>query len=309
MGAQDEDDRAELDESPPEIAEPLALGVGIYADVDHAQYHLDPSAVPSLSSSIANVIATRSPRHGWRDHVRLGAKGKRRATAAMDGGSLVHMLALGSGPKVRIVEAPDWKKKAVQDERKAARAAGELPILAGVYKSAVETVKNTHIELARRGIDLEPMAREVTAIWEEGGATCRARADAWDAATATLYDLKFLSDGEPKAFARHMMNFGSDVQAAAYVSGFGKLHPEFEGRIRFKFIVIEQETGEILITPPGGSMRALGEFKWAYALRRWSECMASGVWPGYAEDKEIETDAPEYATRDLLKGGSDSLPF
>jgi len=297
------------DAAPPAPARPpLNLPPGLHLDVLEADYHLDCSEGISLSSSIANEIATRSPRHGWRLHPRLGAQ-RKPPTAAMDGGALIHMLALGSGPKVRLVAEKDWKKKSAQKEQADARAAGELAVLEPKFTAAMATVVELHRELARRGIDLAPMTKEVTAIWKEGDVLCRGRADAWDESTATLYDLKFLHDAEPKAVGRHMMDYGCDVQEAAYRSGFSTLFPELAGRIHFKLIIVEQKTGELLIVKPGGGMRALGEFKWGYAIRRFGECLAAGSWPGYAEDEETIVDAPEWATRDLLKGGSQGVTF
>jgi hypothetical protein len=305
LGEQDatDDEAATAPERPP-----LNLPPGLHLDVPEADYHLDCSEGVSLSASIANEIATRSPRHGWRLHPRLGAQ-RKAGTAAMRAGSLVHMLALGSGPKVRLVEADNWKKKKPQEEKAAALAAGELPVLAREFEAATGIVVALHTELKRRGIDLAPMTKEVTAIWREGDVLCRGRADAWDEASATLYDLKFLSDAEPKAVGRHMMDYGCDVQEAAYRSGFERLFPDLAGRIAFKLIVVEQKTGELLIVKPGGGMRALGEFKWGYAVRRFGECLAAGVWPGYNEGEEAIVDAPEWATRDLLKGGSQGLTF
>lgn len=293
-------------------APPLILPVGLHADVSHATYCADPAERPSLSSSVAHEIAVNSPRHGWRIHPRLGGKGQAQ-TAAMGAGSLVHKMLLGSGPDVRIVEAKDWRTDKAKAQKKEALAAGHLPMLIGKYNATLEIVVNIHTELRRRGIDLLEMQREVTGIWQEEGALCRLRADAWDAEAATLYDVKFVSAAEREAFGRHLYNFGLDVQEAHYRSGMGVLFPGLDGRIQFKWIAIEQATGEIAIYKPDGGTRQLGDIRRGYALRRWVECTTSGVWPGFNDDAETEVSAPEFKVRQAaegeLIGGSKNIPF
>lgn len=297
----------------PVVCEPaLTLGIGLHPDVSHYQYCADPAERPSLSSSVAHEIATRSPRHGWRIHARLGGKGKAQ-TAAMGAGSLVHKLLLGAGPGVCVADFNNWRTDKAKAVKATALAAGQLPLLRKEYDRLLAVVVNIHTELRRRGIDLLSMQREVTGIWEEEGALCRLRADAWDAETATLYDVKFVSDGEREAFGRHLYNFGADVQASHYTSGMGVLFPELDGRIKFKWIVIEQGTGEVAIYKPDGGTRQLGDVRRGYALRRWVECTASGVWPGFNEDEEAEVGAPEWAVRraaeGAMVGGSPGITF
>lgn len=297
-------------EAPMPETPPLVLPVGLHLDVPHASYHADCTEGISLSASIASEIATRSPRHGWRLHPKLGGKTER-ATRTMNSGTLLHGLMLGSGPKVRLVNADNWKKKAAQEEKKEAEAAGELPILMREFEKTSNLVAESHLILRERfGIDLVPMQHEVTGIWREpDGTLCRLRADAWDEADAHVYDVKFLTDAEPKAFTRHVMNFGCHVQDAAYRSGFGALFPTLEGRVRFTFIAIEQSTGEPLVAELDGGMCQLGRSMWDCARGRWAECLKSEKWPGYADDQRARISAPEWATRDLLRGGSVSPPF
>lgn len=304
---------AEQDGAPPAEEPRLELPAGfLYEGISHEQYHRDPATAISLSSSVAHEIATRSPKHGWRMHPRLGGL-QQKQTATMGAGTLMHKLLLGSGPMVRVIAADNFRTKKAKDEKAAALAAGQVPMLGKHYDAMLGTVIGIHTELRRRGIDLPSMRREVTGIWEEGGATCRLRADAWDEENATIYDVKHLSDGEREAFGRHLYNFGLDVQEAHYRSGFGVLFPELDGRVKFKWIIIEQETGEIAIYRPDGGTRQLGEIRRDYALRRWAECLESGVWPGFNEDEEVEVSAPEFKVRQAaegqLVGGSKGLTF
>ena len=44
---------------------PNVLAQGIYTDISAARYHADPAQEPSLSSSIAKIIVTETPRLAW----------------------------------------------------------------------------------------------------------------------------------------------------------------------------------------------------------------------------------------------------
>lgn len=300
---------AEQDDAPVEIeASPLALPVGLHLDVPEASYHADCSEGISLSSSMASIVL-RNARLAYRYHPKLGGQGSRHATKAMDGGALVHMLLLGSGPEVAVVDAADWRTKKAKQDKADARAAGKLPILAKDYHSATEIATTAHKALVERGIDLSAGHGEATIIWKEGETLCRGRLDNWSPEIATVYDVKYLASAEPEAFGRHVLNFGCDVQAAAYTSGISTLYPELAGRVKFVNVVIEQGTGEILIARPGGTMRSRGAHIWHKALGRWGECLASGKWPGYNDDQVYDVDLPEWSMRDVLEGGSPGISF
>jgi hypothetical protein len=79
-------------------------------------YHADPCVSPSLSQSIAHTLVTLSPRHAWLEHPRLGGQ-KRKATKAMDEGSILHRLLLGEGVDVGVIHEDDYKTKAARELR------------------------------------------------------------------------------------------------------------------------------------------------------------------------------------------------
>src|SRR5688572_24266058 len=63
-------------------------------DITPADYHLDPCVTPSLSSSIAHTLVTKSPLHAWTEHPRFGAL-RSESSKAQDEGSIIHKLLLG----------------------------------------------------------------------------------------------------------------------------------------------------------------------------------------------------------------------
>jgi hypothetical protein len=137
---------------------------------------------------------------------------------------------------------------------------------------------------------------EVTAIWSEDAmpapVTCRARLDHLDG--RTIYDLKIVESAHPDAIRRHMMTFGSAIQATAYTRAVEHLRPELAGRVRFVFLFCEVETG--IVTPAilGGSMRELGARQWDRAVATWARCTATNTWPSYT-DRPVVVEAPSWA--------------
>jgi len=291
---------------------------GLYPSISHEGYHADPCPSPSLSASIAHKLVTRSPLHAWHAHPKLGAGEREDPTAAMDNGTLVHRMLLGKGPDLVRVEADDWRTKAAKEARDAAREAGKLAVLAEKLDAAIVLSETLTKRLKdEHGIVLDGLS-EVTAVWREGDVWCRGRFDHWKelGVAGTIYDLKFVDNASPEAFARHMVNYGSDIQEAAYVSAVETLYPPMAGRVRFWFIAIESSPPHpIQVYGSAGSMRELGRRKWRRAVDLWSSCLSSGKWPGYGSDV-LTVEAPAWeVAKDMekqinaLQGGSQDVSF
>jgi len=78
---------------------------GIY-DIPETDYHADPIAEPSLSSSIAKILLARSPRHAWANHPRLNPNQEPETRREFDFGSAAHaMLLEGSMSNFSVVDA------------------------------------------------------------------------------------------------------------------------------------------------------------------------------------------------------------
>ena len=74
----------------------------------HADYHADVgSPVPSLSSSIANVLISRSPLHAWMAHPRLNPDWRPEPwNKRLDFGTFAHKLLLEGNEDAIAVIAP-----------------------------------------------------------------------------------------------------------------------------------------------------------------------------------------------------------
>ena len=273
------------------VGQPLVPG--LYSGVPHEVYHADPCETPSLSASLASHLVTQSPLHAWTYHPRFGGL-RDKETAAKIAGSLMDALILGGGPEIVPINADNYKTKAAQQARDDAYANGKLPVIEAELAAEKEHAERIKKALADRKRFKFDGLSQVVAVWKEGNVLCRARLDHLKVDEATIYDLKFVKSAAPGDIDKHMVNYGTDIQRAAYVSAVETLHPELSGRVKFQPIFVEN--GEVLaitMRPVGGTMKELGARKWARAVDAWSKCIAGDYWPDYGDDGLIE--APQWA--------------
>ncbi len=273
-------------------------------DISHTDYHKDAIPgldVPTLSRSIAEVITTQSPLHGFRAHPRLGGKNGKKASAAMQEGSANHDWLLGGGQEIVIVDAPDWRYRkepsagfTVADPgalRKEIEASGKLAMLP---KEAVELeASRAHIReaLASRFGDWEKatsgMLKESTLVWEEDGVIWRARLDLYAPTIGESWDLKFTVSADDEAIVRKMRRENAAFQAACYVAGMNALVPELAGRNLLKFLYIESSGTDCRFGRPSAALVHMAEDQRQRAMKKWRECLKSGKWPSYPERELI----------------------
>src|SRR5882672_6742571 len=129
------------------------------------KYHADPAPSPSLSSSLAAVLLSQSPRHAWRMHPKLNPRYEAEESARFDLGSAAHALLLEGNNQMEVLDFPDYRTKAAQTGRDEARARGKFPVLGHQYLDVRKMV-----EVAKAFI----ATTELADIWDEGDAeqTC-----------------------------------------------------------------------------------------------------------------------------------------
>ena len=286
--------------------------------LDAATYHADREfAGPTLSASTAATLTRQSPLHAWLHHPRLGGIPKD-ATAEMDRGTLIHAVVFGQGMPVEIIDAANYRAKAAQEKRDAAREAGKVPLLMREYDGLLaEGVEiRCEIEAALR-LTLDPAAAETAIFWQEtfepqlhgerimGEAVtiqCRGMMDHhWmNQSACVILDLKTCQSAHPRAIQSHVMQYGYDIQAAAYTSAVEKLRPDLAGRIDFVWAFAEilppgsPRRAVVTVARPSGEMMELGRRKWERACRTWAACLASDTWPGPA-DSAVVLEPPAWA--------------
>ena len=254
-----------------------------------------------LSPSIAKVLLEKSPLHAWQAHRLLGG-GKSKSSKAMDLGKLIeHSLGLGADDledraDIVLVDAEDWRTKAAKEERDAAILAGKLPILKGDYLEAQYVATELLKVMEKKHISLVG-DKQVRLEWNSGqpgnpnapGVPCSGVADLIQQVNGEILitDLKTTDNASPKVINRKIVDFGYDVQGAAYIEALGVLHPEWAGRISFRLLFVEP-FAPFAVTPVyfSGTMRELGERKWRRAVDAWGMAMASGKWHDYCQGRD-----------------------
>jgi hypothetical protein len=260
------------------------LGVGLHFDVPAEIYHADPCAEPSLSSSLVREIDERSPLHARMLHPKLGGASSD-STRAMDLGSLIHALLAGEST-FEVGNFDDFKTKAAREWRDGVKAGGKLPILEHTLKSAEPVVASIK-EKAGEGITNDPFkfgVPEVTAIWQDDEAWCRARFDRLvmlpDAAYADIWDWKTTTTVAPDKLLRKIVDDALHIRAAHYIRGLRRLAPQFAGRISFilGFVEVDPPYSFRRVVMSEG-FRSIGEMICHRATEQWKTAMKTNVWP------------------------------
>lgn len=243
-------------------------------DVTPDEYH----AIDAFSSTAAKTMISRSAAHA-----RAGYRKK--PTKGMDRGDVIHRLLLGKGKDYEVIQAGDFKTKAAQVARDAARAAGRVPVLAEDFEDYCTAAERIRVELADRKIILDGLSEQAI-TWTEhtefGDVLCRGMFDHVWVDIGMILDLKVTADAAPSSVERTSENLGYAIQAAAYTRALTALDPDLAGRVAFAFAFCEAEDPwAINVSEPDGVFRELGERRWLRAVREWARCTAENKWPSY----------------------------
>lgn len=249
---------------------------GIYS-MSSAEYHRDPA----LSSTGARLITLDCP--AVYRHQIDNPPVKRE----FDIGNATHLLVLEPplfAGAVREIDADDYRTKAAQEARDAARAEGRLPLL----RKEIELV-----HAMRDAVWSDPIAGqafrggqpEQSMFWRdpEFGIMCRTRPDYLPPHTRYLVDLKTAMSADPEDFARQAYSLGYHMQAAWYLDGVEAItgtRPE-----RFAFVVVSKKPPHIVTTCwLDNEMIEWGRIQNRHARGVFAWCQAHDRWPSYQPD-------------------------
>jgi hypothetical protein len=179
-----------------------------------------------------------------------------------------------------------------------------------------EIVEAWRAQLDERGCAIASGQVQRRLEWESDGVACCGKPDSIVIGDGhvTIYDLKSVEDASDAALARATVNYGWDIQAAAYVEGVEAKIEGAQGRVRYFLVACEAERSSafaVNVAPMGRTMLELGARKWRRAKRTWGECMAANKFPGYA-GKPIEATAYQLSDEQAQEmGESDNVtaPF
>jgi len=263
------------------------------------EYHADPSPVPSLSNSVANVLLTKSPFHAWLSHPKLNPNYKPDESSRFDLGSAAHAVLLeGDNTKICVVDATDWRTKAAKEQRDEARKNGLLPILAKhdfAVKAMVKAAKLFVAQSELAGV-FNQGKPEQTIMWQEGKTHCRSRLDWLTDDHKIILDYKTADSAAPEAFIRQIGRMGYDLQSAFYTCGVTAATGSTP-----KFIFLVQEIEEpyaCSLVSLSNAYLELALSKYQTAVRTWQECMDANTWPAYP-NRVCYAEPPAWAIKEF----------
>lgn len=258
---------------PPVAAAPVVVD-GLSAEA----YHADRNSISS--TGLRKLLAPGCPAQFKYDldHPQPHKK-------EFDLGHAAHLMVLGEGPELAVIDAPDWKKPATRELRDEAYTEGKVPLL---------TKDHDMVQAMAAAIREHPLAdplltpgtgvAERSIFWTDPatGVRCRVRPD-WLKQLPGLtlcVDYKTIKSADPETVSKAIRDHGYHQQDALYTDGiWAALQPE---DVRFIF-VFQSKVPPYLITVRelADQDRDIGRAKNERALRIYADCTATGIWPDW----------------------------
>lgn len=259
---------------------------GVY-DLTEEEYH----SHPALSSTGARKLLPPSCPAEFHYERTNGAAHKRE----FDFGHAAHMLVLGVGADLHVVDAEDWRTKAAKEERDAAYARGETPLLRHEFDQVQQMAAALRRHPRAGELFTEGGVAEQSLFWTDPdtGVQCRVRLDYL---TDRIVDYKTTTNVSLAHISKTVDNFGYHQQADWYLDGAIRLDL-IDPEAPFLF-VFQSKTPPFLVTVVELDDVALkiGRDRNRMAREIFRDCTESGVWPAHSDDIEVIS-LPAYAQR------------
>ncbi|MBX9919111.1 MAG: PD-(D/E)XK nuclease-like domain-containing protein [Mycolicibacterium frederiksbergense] len=274
---------------------------GVYAGVPEELYHSDRD---SLSSSGARTILWSSPAAFHEEQTT-----PREPKAAYDFGHLVHLLILGEGGKIEVLDpavhglTKDGKPAANpastamwKEAEAAARERGATPVTIAEFAKAKEMADQVLLHPVA-GALLSQGDAEITGYWTdpETGVRLRWRTD-WlhqGRSRLIIVDYKSTKSAKPAAFHRSCSDYGYHQQEDWYCEGIAANGLCDDPLFLF---IAQEKTRPYLVSVheshPDDIVRAHGLNR--RAINTYAECRETGKWPGYGDGIHL-IEHPRYA--------------
>lgn len=257
---------------------------GIYEMTD-VDYFADPVPGGSLSSTGAKLLLRCPAKFEYqRTHPRPPKH-------EFDLGHAAHLLTLGKGATLVVVDAPNWLTKAAKEAKAAAYATGKVPLLPKDW----EQVQAMHQVLAEHwaaSLFTGGVAEQVL-VWrdEATGIMCRAMLDY--RRRGRVVDFKTSSSADPDDWDDAVARFDYHMQAAHYCDGVRALSLGLGDEPQFLHVVQEVEPPHLVtVSALDPDYLAIGARRMARAREMFRDCTASGIWPGYAGTDDVIVTSP-----------------
>jgi len=275
---------------------------GIHFDVSAEEYFADCAPAPSLTQSLAKVLLNQSPLHAKCEHPRLKPRDledeepAEKYVAAQAIGNAVHATLIGRGKTLAVGDFDDWRKKAAQEFKADAEAAGRTPILNKHMLQAHATTLAVKLQLISAGwtkaFHQGEGHGEAVVCWQEDGLWFRTMIDWITPDFREVYDLKTSAASfAPHIIGRKAVDDGWDVQAAMHERALDAIDPAGAGRRKFRFVAIENYPPYAMVpVEMTETWLTMGRKKLAVAIELWRDAMRTGNFAGYP----LEPCRPEY---------------
>lgn len=288
------------------MTRPVITAPGLYPDIDEDWYHLDPVEGGSLSVSGAKLLLPPSCPAIFEHQRRNG----RKATKSMQLGTVVHGLILGTGQEVTVIQYDDYRTKAAKEQRDAALACGQVPMLYAEHIQAQAIAQAVRDHDITGGLFAEGDA-EQSMFWEdaEHGIWCRGRIDwlTYFDGVPTVVDLKTADDASPAEFAKAAAKYSYWMQDPYYRDGLGTILGCDPDEIDFIFAVVQTDPDKPYLVMTYRLLpehAGLGRQMNAIAREIYRDCVKADVWPAWSESIE-DLPLPGWAVRDIERGIND----
>jgi hypothetical protein len=276
---------------------------GVYDGMPEAEYHADPVPGGSLSASGAKLLLPPSCPARYH-HDRLYGEPPKKT---FEHGTAAHALVLDSGPRLVIVDAPDWRTKKAQEARDQARLDGHVPLLLSDF-TQVEAMALAIRRHPLAGVLLDPERgrAEQSLFWtdEDTGIWRRARLDYLPdprhGRRLVIPDYKTADRADRESVRKAVASYGYHLQAAQYTDGARALGLDDDPAFVF---IVQEKAPPYLINVVQLDDEALetGRGRLRLACEMFRDCTQAGVWPGYSDlsrDPDVIS-LPPWAARSL----------
>ncbi|MGQ4343510.1 PD-(D/E)XK nuclease-like domain-containing protein [Streptomyces sp. SAS_275] len=241
-------------------------------------YHADKTSISS--SGLRALLNPGCPAQFKydRDHPQAPKK-------EFDLGHAAHLLVLGEGPELEVIDFPDWRKKDAQIQRGEAYLAGKIPLLAKDYDMVQAMAEQIRQHPHAGPLFTAAGFAERSIYWTDAatGVRCRVRPD-WMIPAPELtwiVDYKTTTDANPDACSKAIESYSYHQQGALYIDGVQAAGLAPEGA-RFVF-VFQSKKAPYLVTVRelADQDQDIGRARNERALGIYRDCEQTGIWPDW----------------------------
>lgn len=276
-------------------AEAPAFAMGLYPDMDEADYHADPVPGGSLSSTGARRLLAPGCPAKFKHELDHGQSAKK----TFDLGRAAHRLVLGVGADLVEVEGPRWDTNEIKARLQQIRAEGDIPLKPAEYQQVHDMADALRCH-PEAGPLLDPAAgdAEQSLFWTDGGTGInrRARVD-FLRHDGVVVDYKTCHKADLDSLSKDIHTYGYHQQEDWYLAGLEALGYGAIDATDFLF-VFQEKTPPYVVTVVrlDAAAHRIGHDLNQAALHLYASCTAAGYWPGYSDQTEV-LGLPAYAER------------